>query len=459
MPKTYDPYNNIDLDTQIEKLADRCVNNSCIDPELYSKYDVKRGLRDAKTGLGVLTGLTEIGDVHSYDLVDGKFVPCPGKLFYRGIDINSIADNFLQDDRFGFEEVTYLLLFGELPTEKRLNDFNRLMSDFRTLPSNFVRDFIMKATSKDMMNMLTRSVLTLYAYDDNPDDTSIPNVLKQCISLIARVPLMAVYGYQSHMHYNEGGNLHIINPDPSLSTAENILRLLRPDGNYTKLEAKILDLALVLHAEHGGGNNSTFTDHVVSSSGTDTYSAIAAAMCSLKGPKHGGANIKVKNMFDHMKETINDWDDDEEISNYLTAILEKRMFDKSGLIYGIGHAVYAVSDPRTALLKDLTIALAKEKNREHELHLYENVERLAPEVISKVHNRQKKVSANVDFYSGFVYSMLEIPDALFTPIFAVARMAGWSAHRIEELINAGKIIRPAYRNVAKPTKYVPLKDR
>ena len=307
----------------------------------------------------------------------------------------------------------------------------------------------MKATSRDMMNLLARSVLSLYSWDENPDDTSIPNVLRQSLSLIARVPLISVYGYQAHRHYHHGDNLYIINPDVNLSTAENILRLLRPDSSYTELEAKILDLALVLHAEHGGGNNSTFTDHVVSSSGTDTYSAIAAALCSLKGPKHGGANIKVKHMFDHMKETINDWNDDDEIKNYLNALLEKRIFDQSGLIYGIGHAVYAISDPRAKLLKAFTKDLAAEKNRLDEFALYQNVERLAPEVISKAHKRQKSVGANVDFYSGFVYSMLGLPDGLYTPMFASARMAGWCAHRIEELINAGKIIRPAYKNVAK----------
>lgn len=447
------------LTAQINKYADRCVNNSCIDPNLYDQFDVKRGLRDRRTGKGVLTGLTEIGDVHSYDTVDGVSVPCEGKLFYRGINIEEIVNGFLEEKRFGFEEVTYLLLFGELPSKKRLDNFNNVLAQYRTLPPSFVRDIVMKATSRDMMNLLARSVLSLYSWDDNPDDTSIPNVLRQSLSLIARVPLISVYGYQSHRHYHHGDNLHIINPDPSLSTAENILRLLRPDSSYTELEARILDLALVLHAEHGGGNNSTFTNHVVSSSGTDTYSAIAASLCSLKGPKHGGANIKVKHMFDHMKETVNDWNDDDEIKNYLTALLEKRIFDKSGLIYGIGHAVYALSDPRAKLLKGLTDKLAVEKGRTDELKLYENVERLAPEVISRVHKRNKSVSANVDFYSGFVYSMLGLPDGLYTPMFATARMAGWSAHRIEELINAGKIIRPAYKNVAKKANYTPLDKR
>lgn len=446
------------LAAQINRYADRCINNSCIDPDLYDQFNVKRGLRE-KGGKGVLTGLTEIGDVHSFEVVDGKTVPCEGQLFYRGIDINDIVNGFIDENRFGFEEITYLLLFGELPNNDRLTKFNHVLGEYRNLPSSFVRDIIMKATSKDMMNLLARCVLSLYSWDDNPDDTSIPNVLRQSLSLIARVPLISVYGYQSMRHYHYGDNLHIINPDPELSTAENILRLLRPDSSYTALEAKILDLALVLHAEHGGGNNSTFTNHVVSSSGTDTYSAIAASLCSLKGPKHGGANIKVKKMFDHMKETVNDWNDDEEIRNYLKAILDKRIYDKSGLIYGIGHAVYAISDPRAKLLKGFTEKLAKEKGFMNEYQLYQNVERLAPEVISKSHKRQKRVSANVDFYSGFVYSMLGLPDELYTPMFAAARMAGWSAHRIEEIINAGKIIRPAYKNVARPTEYIPLKNR
>ena len=443
---------------QINKYADRCVANSCIDPSLYGKYNVKSGLRE-KGGQGVLTGLTEIGDVHSFDIVDGVAVPCEGKLFYRGIDINEIVKGFIDEDRFGFEEVTYLLLFGELPTKKRLENFNHVLSEYRTLPSSFVRDIIMKAPSSDMMNQLARSVLSLYSWDDNPDDTSVPNVLRQCLSLISKVPLISVYSYHAMRHYHFGDDLHIINPSTELSTAENILRLLRPNSSYTKLEAKILDLALVLHAEHGGGNNSTFTTHVVSSSGTDTYSAIAASLGSLKGPRHGGANIKVKHMFDNMKETVSDWNDDDEIRNYLKGILDKRLYDKSGLIYGIGHAVYAISDPRAILLKQFTKKLAVEKDRMDELQLYENVERLAPEVISKSHKRKKSVSANVDFYSGFVYSMLGLPDELYTPLFASARMSGWSAHRIEEIINAGKIIRPAYMNVAKPAKYVPIKNR
>lgn len=440
------------------KFADVCINNSCIDPELYDLYDVKRGLRDSN-GKGVLTGLTEIGDVHSYDTVDGVDIPCDGKLFYRGIDIEEIVNDFVSNKRFGFEEVSYLLIFGELPTPKRLATFNNMLAEYRTLPISFVRDIIMKAPNADMMNVLARCVLTLYSYDENADDNSIPNVLRQCISLIARVPLISVYAYLTYQHFYCNDNLHINWPNPELSTSENILALLRPDGKYTDFEAKVLDLCLVLHAEHGGGNNSTFTTHVVSSSGTDTYSAIAASLCSLKGPKHGGANIKVKQMFDHMKETVQDWEDEEEILSYLQALLDKRIFDKAGLIYGIGHAVYSVSDPRARILKKFAKQLSEEKGFQKEFALYENVERLAPVAIYKVKKVHKNVSANVDFYSGLVYTMLGLPDALFTPIFAAARVSGWSAHRIEELINAGKIIRPAYKNVAKRTEYVDLNDR
>ena len=443
--------------SDFEELVKECTASGIIDQNLYTEYDVKRGLRDSN-GNGVLTGLTEISDVLGNQSVHGRKIPVDGELYFQGYNVEELIKRSSLD-RFRFEEATYLLLFGVLPDKDQLDRFIRILTDLQELSGAFIRDVIMKATSRDMMNLLARSVLSLYSWDENPDDTSIPNVLRQSLSLIARVPLISVYGYQAHRHYHHGDNLYIINPDVNLSTAENILRLLRPDSSYTELEAKILDLALVLHAEHGGGNNSTFTDHVVSSSGTDTYSAIAAALCSLKGPKHGGANIKVKHMFDHMKETINDWNDDDEIKNYLNALLEKRIFDQSGLIYGIGHAVYAISDPRAKLLKAFTKDLAAEKNRLDEFALYQNVERLAPEVISKAHKRQKSVGANVDFYSGFVYSMLGLPDGLYTPMFASARMAGWCAHRIEELINAGKIIRPAYKNVAKKAVYVPLDKR
>lgn len=442
----------------IERLANLCCENGSIDPELYAKYDVKRGLRDIN-GKGVLTGLTEIAEVRSYITVDSELIPCEGKLFYRGIDIEDIVSGFISENRFGFEETTYLLLFGHLPNTEELADFNRILGHYRSLPTSFVRDIIMKAPSHDMMNTLARSVLTLYSYDDAADNISIPNVLRQCLQLIALFPQLSVYGYQAYKHYHDGQSLYIHSPQPNLSTAENILYLLRPDSKYTQLEARILDLALVLHADHGGGNNSTFTTHVVSSSGTDTYSTVAASLGSLKGPKHGGANIKVMQMFDDMKENIKDWHDDDEISRYLSDLLNKKAFDKAGLIYGMGHAVYSLSDPRARVFKGFVEKLSKEKGMDEEFALYSAVERLAPEVIARERKIYKGVSANVDFYSGFVYRMLELPLQLYTPIFAIARISGWSAHRIEELINAGKIIRPAYKNVAKPTSYVPINER
>ena len=443
---------------QILKYADRCINNSCIDESLYNLYDVKRGLRD-KNGKGVLTGLTEIGDVHSYDMIDGKAVPCEGKLFYRGIDIEDIVKGFLDENRFGFEEVTYLLLFGELPTAKRLENFTNLLSEYRTLPPSFVRDIIMKAPSRDMMNMLARSVLTLYSYDDNPDDTSIPNVLRQSLSLIARVPLISVYGYHAHNHYHHGQSLHINTPDPNMSTAENILRLLRPDGSFTPLEAKILDLALVLHAEHGGGNNSTFTTRVVTSSGSDTYSVIAAAMSSLKGKKHGGANLMVMNMMDDIKEHVKDYADEEEIAAYLDKLLNKQAFDKKGLIYGMGHAVYSISDPREKVFKGFVEQLAIDKGRNEDMLLYNNIEKIAPRLIAEQRKIYKGVSPNIDFYSGFVYDMLNIPRELYTPLFAIARIVGWSAHRLEELITTDKIIRPAYKSLVTKKEYIDREKR
>lgn len=442
----------------IEKLAAMCNEDSAIDPELYAKYDVKRGLRDIN-GKGVLTGLTEVAEVHSYITVDSEMIPCEGKLYYRGIDIEQIVDGFISEDRFGFEETTYLLLFGHLPTKEELDDFNRIIGHYRSLPTSFVRDIIMKAPSHDMMNTLARSVLTLYSYDDAADDVSIPNVLRQCLQLIALFPQLSVYGYQAYKHYHDGQSLYIHSPQANLSTAENILYMLRPDSQYTALEAKILDLALVIHADHGGGNNSTFTTHVVSSSGTDTYSTVAASLGSLKGPKHGGANIKVIQMFEDMKANVKDWTNEDEIKQYLSDLLNKKAFDKAGLIYGIGHAVYSISDPRAKVFKGFVEKLSKEKGMEKEFALYEAVERLAPEVIAKDRKIYKGVSANVDFYSGFVYRMLELPLQLYTPIFAIARISGWSAHRIEELVNSGKIIRPAYKNVAKHTDYIPIDER
>jgi len=445
---------NSKMAERIIGLTEICKRNSMVDPALYGKYDVKRGLRDI-SGKGVLAGLTTIGEVKAYDTIDGEQIPCEGKLYYRGIDIEHIVDGFTRDRRFGFEEVSYLLLFGELPSREELDDFRKILSEFMKLPTSFVRDIIMKAPSRDMMNTLARSVLTLYSYDEQADDISIPNVMRQSLQLIALFPLLSVYGYQAYRHYHDGQSLFIHSPRPELSIAENILHLLRADSRYTELEATILDVALVLHAEHGGGNNSTFTTHVVSSSGTDTYSSIAASLGSLKGPKHGGANIKVVQMF----ETLQDWTDEAEITQYLQALLHKQAFDRSGLIYGMGHAVYSLSDPRANILKDFIVKLSHEKGLDKEFKLYSLVEKLAPEVIAGERKIYKGVSANVDFYSGFVYNMLGLPSELFTPIFAIARVTGWSAHRIEELLNAGKIIRPAYKSVVDLKKYSPLNDR
>lgn len=447
-----------EITPEIYQLAEQCRSNGFIAPELYGKYQVNRGLRDLN-GNGVLTGLTEISEIQSSKIVDGKKVSCEGKLFYRGVNIEDLVHGFLADKRFGFEEAAYLLLFGNLPTREQLDSFVALLANYRSLPTNFVRDIIMKAPNADMMNTLARSVLTMYSYDTNANDISIPNVLRQCLQLIALFPLFSVYGYQAYSHYQEGNSLFIHNPQPELSTSENLLYLLRPDSSYTALEARVLDLALVLHAEHGGGNNSTFTTHVVSSSGADTYSVIAAAIGSLKGPKHGGANIKVVQMFEAMKQEIKDWADEEEIACYLRRLLHKDAFDHAGLIYGMGHAVYSLSDPRANIFKRFVGYLADEKGRNEEFGLYSIVERLAPQIISEERKIYKGVSANIDFYSGFVYSMLDLPLELYTPIFAIARIAGWSAHRIEELVNAGKIIRPSYMNVKERVEYVPLAQR
>ncbi len=443
---------------EILDLSEICMKNSQIDPSLYGKYDVKRGLRDI-SGRGVLTGLTEISEIQSCIMEDEEMIPCEGKLFYRGVDIEDLVGGFIREKRFGFEEAAYLLMFGELPTNGALKEFQKLLGEYRSLPTSFVRDIIMKAPSADMMNTLARSVLTLYSYDDAADDVSIPNVIRQCLQLTALFPLLSVYGYQAYRHYHDGQSLYIHTPDPELSTAENILRLLRPDSSYTELEARILDVALVLHAEHGGGNNSTFTTHVVSSSGTDTYSAVAASLGSLKGPKHGGANIKVVRMMEDLKAQVTDWEDEEQIRAYLTALLNKQAFDKAGLIYGMGHAVYSLSDPRANIFKRFVEKLSAEKGKEKEFRLYSKIERLAPEIIAKERKIYKGVSANIDFYSGFVYSMLDLPLELYTPIFAIARIAGWGAHRVEELINAGKIIRPAYRNVQERRTYTAIADR
>ncbi len=461
---------NMKVTPEIEELTNICLDNSKMDVSLYGQYDVKRGLRDIN-GVGVLAGLTQISNVVSSDIIDGVKTPCDGRLYYgekvpmegrliyRGINVEKLTQGFLSENRMGFEEVAYLLLFGNLPNEEQLNHFKTILKQQQSLPKNFVRDVVMKAPTKDMMNTLSRSVLTLYAYDNHADDTSLPNVLRQCINLISVFPMLSVYGYQAYNHYIKGKSLYIHNPSKKLSTAENILLMLRPDQKYTPLEAKILDLALVLHMEHGGGNNSTFTTHVVSSSGTDTYSAIAAALGSLKGPKHGGANIKVVRMFDDMKSHVKDWTDEEEVSNYLRKLLHKEAFDQKGLIYGMGHAVYSISDPRARIFKSFVEQLAKEKHREKDYRLYAMVEELAPKIIGEERHIYKGVSANVDFYSGFVYSMLDLPLELYTPMFACARIVGWSAHRMEELINTDKIIRPAYKSVKDEVDYVPLENR
>ena len=442
----------------INELAKLCTAEK-INSELYTKYDVKRGLRDIN-GKGVLTGLTEISEIISSKVIDGKPTPCDGELYYRGYNVNDLVNGVIKDNRFGFEETTYLLLFGKLPNKEELESFNKILVDYRNiLPKNFVRDIIMKKPSEDIMNNLTRSILNLYAYDSAANDTSISNVLRQSLELISNFPVLAVYSYNAKNYYNDKGSLIIHRPNPKLSTAENILYMLRPDQKFSKLEARILDLALILHAEHGGGNNSTFTTHVVTSSGTDTYSAVAAALCSLKGPKHGGANIKVVEMLSDIKKNLKDWNDDEEIKAYLRKILHKEAFDKAGVIYGMGHAVYSVSDPRARIFKGYVEKLSEEKNKTKEFALYSKIETLAAELIAEERHIYKGVSANIDFYSGFVYSMLNLPTELYTPLFAIARISGWSAHRIEEINNAGKIIRPAYMCVKGHEDYIPLEER
>lgn len=451
--------NYAELTPEILELSELCRKRGVIEPSLYAEHKVNRGLRDLN-GKGVLTGLTEISEVCAKKTVDGEEYPCDGKLFYRGYDVEKLVAGRSFESHFGFEEVVYLLLFGELPTKMQLDDFSRLLASYRSLPNSFVRDIIMKAPSADMMNSLARSVLTLYSYDNNPDDVSVDNVLRQCIQLIAMFPQLAVYGYQAYDYYLSDSNSFFIHePLPELSTAENILHMLRIDSSFTPLEAKLLDLCLILHAEHGGGNNSSFTTHVVTSSGTDTYSAIAAALGSLKGPKHGGANIKVCNMFDDIKRNVHDWNDRDEIEAYVEKIVHKEAFDRTGLVYGIGHAVYSLSDPRARVLKGFVERLSEEKGLQKEFSLYSTVEEVAPQIISRERKMYKGVSANVDFYSGFVYEMLRLPRELYTPVFAISRIAGWSAHRLEELINAGKIIRPAYKSVRGRREYLPMEDR
>ncbi len=449
--------NYCDITPEIEALAKIAEQNSCIDSGDYVKYDVKRGLRDLN-GNGVLAGLTEISEIVAKKLVDGRELPCEGKLYYRGIDVEQLVGSALAEGRFAFEEAAYLLLLGKLPNTAELESFKKQLSYYRSLPNNFVRDVILKAPSGDVMNSLARSVLNLASYDDRSDDISLPNVMRQCVQLISLFPMLSVYGYQA-WNYKSGSSLYIHAPRPELSAAENILTLLRADSSYSFWEAHVLDICLILHAEHGGGNNSTFTTHVVTSSGTDTYSCMAAALASLKGPRHGGANIKVVQMFEDMKEKVRDWRDEDEVRAYLRALLDRRAFDNAGLIYGMGHAVYSLSDPRATLLRSMVQRLSAEKGRGEEYELYSLVERLGPEVISGERKIYKGVSANVDFYSGFIYHMLGLPLELYTPLFAMARIAGWSAHRIEELINMGKIIRPAYKFVGQRSDYVPIEQR
>lgn len=442
----------------IHDLAQKMISNSMIDTSLYSKYNVKRGLRDLD-GKGVLTGLTDISTIIQNKEVDGKLVPCDGELYYRGYNVNDIVGGILEDDRFGFEEVVYLLLFGEMPNVAQLTDFKELLVKYRTLPQNFVRDVILKAPSEDMMNSIARSVLTLFCYDDNPNDTSVDNVLRQCIQLISVFPMLSVYGYHAYNHYLRDKSLYIHRAEPTMSTAEVILSLLRPDRKYTPLEAKVLDMALILHMEHGGGNNSTFTTRVLSSAQTDIYSTIAAAIGSLKGFRHGGANHKVRQMMTDIMQNVQHWDSDDEVENYLERILRREVGDKSGLIYGIGHAIYTLSDPRAVELKKQARSLAAKTGYADQFALYERIERLAPDAFHKVTGNEKVVCANVDFYSGLVYEMLGIPEDLYTPMFAVSRISGWCAHRIEELTTGGRIIRPAYRALPTGQTYVPLKDR
>lgn len=439
------------------RLEEEVMKNNRIDPNLYVEYDVKRGLRDS-AGKGVLTGLTEISDVCGFVLENGRRIPAEGQLYYQGVNVMDMVKG-QKDRRFGFEETIYLLLFGRLPNEKELSVFVDLMAELGTLGGRFVRDVVMKASNQDIMNSMQRCILTLYTYDSKPDDISIGNVLRQCLELIAKLPLIAVYSYHSYRHFRKDETLFIRNPQKGLSMAENLLLMLRPSGTYTELEAKVLDIALMLHAEHGGGNNSTFTTHVVSSSGTDTFSSVSASIGSLKGPRHGGANLKVQKMFNDIKANVSDWTNEEEVAAYLRRILNKEVFDHAGLIYGMGHAVYTLSDPREVILKEFAKKLAEEKGRMEEFALYEMVERLAGQLIMEHRKLFKNVCANVDFYSGFVYTMLGIPEELFTPLFAIARIPGWSAHRLEELMNASKIIRPAYKYVGFHVDFVPMEER
>ena len=449
---------HIDNKALIARLASIIEKNDPIPQELYEKYDVKRGLRNAN-GTGVLVGLTHVGDVVGYDIQDGKKVAVPGRLMYRGYNVESLIQDAEKHNQFGYEQCAYLLLFGKLPTQDELEEFTVFLGSRRNLPDNFTEDMIMKAPSSDIMNKLARGVLASYSYDLNPEDRSLQNVLRQCIDLISRFSTLAAYGYQAKRRYYDGKSMYIHNPQSNLSTAENFLRLIRSDTLYTDAEAKLLDIALILHAEHGGGNNSSLTIHVVSSADTDTYSAVGAAVGSLKGRRHGGANIRVMEMMDDIKENVHDWASESEVRAYLQKIATKQAFDKTGLIYGMGHAVYTINDPRASILRDHAESLAREKGLLEEFNLYKLIERLAPEVLYELHGDGKRICANVDLYSGFVYSMLKIPRELFTPLFAVSRIAGWCAHRIEEIVAGGRIYRPAYKNVCEEYEYVPIEAR
>jgi citrate synthase len=442
----------------IEKTYDAAAEKNRIPADNYLKYNVKRGLRNSD-GTGVLVGLTTIGDVHGYIIDEGESVPVEGRLVYRGIDVREIVNGFQAEKRFGFEETCFLLIFGKLPTKEELAEFRNVLDDSRELPAGFTENMILKAPSRDIMNKLARSVLVLYSYDDNPDDLSIKNNLRQGLQLIACFPTLTAYAFQAKSHYHDGKSLFIHKVKRGLGTAENLLHLIRADSKYSALEAEVLDLCLVMHAEHGGGNNSAFTLHVVTSSGTDIYSAVAAGVGSLKGPKHGGANIKVVEMMDDIKANVKEWSSEEEVKNYLRKLIRKQAYDKSGLIYGLGHAVYTLSDPRAVLLKQKAEELSKEKGAEEEFRLYASIEKYGPEILKEEKKSNKIISANVDFYSGFVYSMLGIPRELYTPLFAIARISGWVAHRIEELVSGGRIIRPAYKNIIKKQEYIPLNER
>ncbi|MBC2579200.1 citrate/2-methylcitrate synthase [Clostridium sp. DJ247] len=443
---------------KLDELLNIAEKNNYIQQDYYTKYNVKRGLRN-ENGAGVLVGLTQVGEVHGYIVDEGEKIPSEGRLNYRGINIKDITNGFLSENRFGFEEVIFLLLFGKLPNKEQIQDFNKLLGSMRSLPFGFTEDMILKAPSKDIMNKLQRSILVSYSYDNNPDDLSVENVLRQSIELIARFPAFIAYGYQAKIRYYDGKSLFLHSPDPLLSTAENILHMIRSDNQYTHTEAQVLDLCMVLHAEHGGGNNSAFATHVVSSTGTDTYSAIATAVGSLKGPKHGGANIKVMQMMDYIKDNISDWNDEAEIEAILRKILQKEAFDNTGLIYGIGHAVYTISDPRAEILREKAKELAIEKNRLDEYKLYRNIEQISIKLFANHEKNPRPISANVDFYSGFVYDMLNIPREMYTPLFAAARVTGWCAHRIEQLVSEPRIIRPAYKSVSKKEEYEPLDTR